>query len=462
MDPRQISGAPYDWKITGKPESPYTFDYSQTITMKMFLASKIPGGGTKIVINLDDALEKIKAVDKITLGVKKIVYLVGWQYDGHDSKYPAWHECNPGLKREGDATARDSVIWLMNEAKKYNTSVSLHINMMDAYTNSPLWDEYLEKGYICKNSEGKPLKGGCWDGEQAYLTCYKNEWDSGAAIKRIDELLELLPPIKDAGTIHIDAFMNPCIRGGCCECNKGENYGMPALETKRKIIRYFRTYGIDVTSEYISIQPEEPAGDDYLIGLQPMAYHLTQSPEVYIERPATIICGGNAGNRYRGESSRLMRNVFGQNIVGEDLFPQENYKQRFLEEFCLTFLPFSFLNSKKRLSLEKYAEEGYRAYFSDDVMTDIDGFTIRQGNITLKKNSNIMLPAIWMGEDNLLIYSKEAGQHTWAVGAYLGDKIKIRRLTVDGMSANEEIITAVNGKITLDHTADSAFYCTKA
>ena len=76
----------------------------------------------------------------MSLGMPKIVYLVGWQYLGHDSKYPAWDSVNESLKRECDKTAKDSLLWLMEEGFKYNTTVSLHINIQDAYRDSPLWD----------------------------------------------------------------------------------------------------------------------------------------------------------------------------------------------------------------------------------------------------------------------------------------------------------------------------------
>ena len=55
-------------------------------------------------------------MDKRTVGIPKIVYLVGWQYNGHDSKYPAWFEVNERLKRPEDKTALESLKWLMKEA----------------------------------------------------------------------------------------------------------------------------------------------------------------------------------------------------------------------------------------------------------------------------------------------------------------------------------------------------------
>lgn len=34
--------------------------------------------------------------------------------------------------------------WLIREARAYNTTISLHINMVDAFEESPLWDTYTK------------------------------------------------------------------------------------------------------------------------------------------------------------------------------------------------------------------------------------------------------------------------------------------------------------------------------
>lgn len=456
----EISSEAYDWNITGGPERPYIHDYSQTMTMKMFLAQKRPGGGTEVKIDIEGALERIKSIDAITLGTQKIVYLVGWQYDGHDSKYPAWHECNPALRRPCDATARDSILWLCREARKYHTTVSFHINMMDAYKNSPLWDEYLAKNLLCTNCKGEPLTGGIWDGEQAYLMCYKKEWDSGYAAQRIDALCELLP-VREAGTIHIDAMMNPCLRGGCCEYNTGEKMGDPSIEARRQIIRYFGTLGVDVTTEHCCVEPEVYQGKDYYLGLLPMTWRISQTPEDYIRRPATLLCGGSASSRRRGPEAERMRDVFGENVCGEELFPLPDYKEQFLRKFCLTYLPFTFLNSKKRVRLERYGEDGFRAYFSEGIVTDTDGPSIQQNEQVLRYGNRVMLPALWLEEENRILYAAEEGEYTWQIGLCLGKTVRVRRLTVDGIDKEEQVVWVNDGCITLQHQMDIAYICTR-
>ena len=94
----------------------FNHDYSQSLVMKLGI-SKPDGLGGSIVFNdLEDALEIINKTDNLTFGVPKIIYLVGWQYLGHDDKYPAWFEVNKALKREVDDSAEESLRWLMREA----------------------------------------------------------------------------------------------------------------------------------------------------------------------------------------------------------------------------------------------------------------------------------------------------------------------------------------------------------
>ncbi|MES1181981.1 MAG: endo-alpha-N-acetylgalactosaminidase family protein, partial [Flavobacterium sp.] len=174
--PAEISGAWYDWTKTLKPEKPWILDYSQTVVMKLFLCSRDSVGNVKhVYLDFAGALNEIKKIDQLTLGIPKIVYLVGWQFTGHDAGYPSWAVVNERLKRPQDSTALQSLHWLIKEAKKYHTVVSLHINMIDAYKNSPLWNTYLGKNIIIKNKNGEPIPGEIFDGMQSYQISYARE-----------------------------------------------------------------------------------------------------------------------------------------------------------------------------------------------------------------------------------------------------------------------------------------------
>lgn len=269
-----ISGEYYDWTKTMQPEIPWNYDYNKTLVTKMFLCSRDSIGNVdQVYLKFEDALEVIRKIDNITLGIPKITYLVGWQYNGHDSKYPSWGEVNNHLKRDQDSTALESLHWLMKEAKAYNTIVSFHINMIDAFKDSPLWDEYMTKDIVAKDTLGNLIKGEVFAGMQSYQLSYAREWELGLAQKRIDELIEMIPEIRNAGTIHIDAFHSMRASG------PGEpispylgNSIEDEICAQRKIFRYWQSKGIDVTSEGAKYWLRK----DPFIGLQAMTWHFNE------------------------------------------------------------------------------------------------------------------------------------------------------------------------------------------
>jgi hypothetical protein len=245
------SGEPYDWTKTGQPEKPWRRPYHKIITTKLALCDRKPDGSVgHIRFTFEQTLEVIRKFDLITAGIPKVIYIVGWQFNGHDSKYPSWAEVNVHLKRSQDPDAVTSLRWLMKKAsEKYNTHVSLHINMLDAYPDSPLWDTYVKNDIICKNPDGTIRWSREWEGMKCACISYYQEWKLGYAQKRIDDLVAMLPELKETGSIHIDAFQaydskNPKVSDVLKHTLDDE------VKTMRKIYRYFRDrHGIDVTAE---------------------------------------------------------------------------------------------------------------------------------------------------------------------------------------------------------------------
>ncbi len=76
----------------------FNYDYSKMLWMIMFLAKPdFPNNTSEVLINFEQTLEIIKGIDNITQGIKKIIYLVGWQGLGHDACYPEMDVINPFL-----------------------------------------------------------------------------------------------------------------------------------------------------------------------------------------------------------------------------------------------------------------------------------------------------------------------------------------------------------------------------
>ena len=418
----EISGAWYDWTKTRKPEKPWMHDYSQTVVMKLFLCSRDSVGNVKhVYLKFADALDEIKKIDQLTLGIPKIIYLVGWQFTGHDSGYPSWEKVNNNLKRPQDSTALQSLHWLINEAKKYHTTVSLHINMIDAFKNSPLWKTYFENDIIIKNKNGEPIPGEIFDGMQSYQISYAREWKLGYAQKRINALLKMLPELKEAGTIHIDAFhsIQPIRSKDTISSPLLGSTVNDEIEAQRKIFRYWRIKGIDVTSE----------GDIYwlrkdpFIGLQPMSWHFDMNDfknEKWIGKPAnfdslppSLYCG--TPMHAEGEIKEDPENLDG-----------------LLKQFCTEVIPWYYTNNTKK-----------------------------QNDIVWPQHNDIFLPVLWLKE-TIVCYSEKGYENKkWKLPARWSNakQLSISSLSIHGKKFIKNIL--VNEReITLSLKAGEAVVIT--
>ena len=221
----------------------WNYDYSKILWMKLFLAEPdFKRMRSQVYVTFAETLEIIKQVDAITQGIPKIVYLVGWQGLGHDDCYPEMDVVNEALKRPEDETARDSLRWLFREAKKYNTVVSFHVNVSDAYTATPCFAELAAANGLVNDRNGRPAPIEVFNGRDGYKTSYKQFWESGIFRRLFDRFCEVTP-VREAGTVHIDNFciaesLNP--RTAVEEQDAARNH----------ILDYIASLGIDVTSEY--------------------------------------------------------------------------------------------------------------------------------------------------------------------------------------------------------------------
>ena len=294
---------------------PFYREYHKTLTMKLFMNSTYTNQAQyPDLVTFEEALELIKNLDQLTRGIPKIIYLVGWQDGGHDHQWPAWNVVDQDLAREGE-TGEESLNWLIREARKYNTTVSLHLNMFDVSLDSPLFEEYKERDVIARDLDGNlmPSNNGTDDVVCKYMVSYTREWQEGLTQKRIDSLFEMVPELIEGGTIHIDAFHsywenNPTVDGkrniSPWHCKYQGIDEAQETDTQRKVFEYCREkWHVDVTSEGVGF-----LRTNQFIGLQPMTWwslgELNQ-----MEIPAQLYTGGQ-GNSLR----------YGDNLHGEDIF----------------------------------------------------------------------------------------------------------------------------------------------
>jgi hypothetical protein len=395
------SGEYYDYTQTMQPERPWLRPYHQSLVYLMMLATRDGTGKLdKLYLTFAQALDAIRKIHHLTCGIPQIIYLIGWHHEGHDSKYPDWSEVNRHLKRPQDATARDSLRWLIRAARPYNATVSLHLNMFDAYPDSPLWDEYVAKDIIAKDQAGNVISGKAWGGMTSYQISYTQEWKTGLAQKRIDGIIAMIPELVESQTIHIDAFLGarPLARQEPISPYLGYTKQEEAA-TQRKIYRYWRDRGIDVTSEWVNGFRE-----DRFVGLQPWAWH---GGEAIQDLPDSLYCTNVMETKVR-------------EIRGDPAGP--DYAE-YPAQFFLKVLPWYYKNHPQG---------------TGDLTTMMDG-------------TDICMPALWCQEPTLMAYSKEGYTgKAWQLPADWRDvrKVVISKLTMEGTQRGVEA-SVEDGKITL-------------
>lgn len=432
----------------------YVNDYTKTLTMKLFLASPDGRGGSNVRLTFDEALELIKEVDRITREIPKIIYLTGWQYNGHDDKYPSWDQVNEALKcrKCGHKTAKDCLVWLMEEARKYHTIISLHINSTDAYMDSPLWLEYT-KNHLISKVNGQYMVTGTYNGKDCYQINYRNEWESGYYKKRVDRLLQDLP-IQNAGTIHSDAFF----------CRASDQSTLAEEQAARcEMIRYWRERGVDLTSEFLYGTDEDGetnhSGDGTrIIGLIPMFWHFNQPDTYYMERPASLATGGtpNPGVKY-GDDGKNIEILFGRSMWGEDILTREGvvgptpeWEQRFIDEFCISTLTWAYLNQFERQKLTGSANER-KVIYEDNLVTSLSDRSIRHNGILMRQDGDVFIPAAWK-EKEMIAYSKNGyEERTWELPCDWKDVAGVNLFTVSkhGLVKATENVKCIEGTLTL-------------
>ncbi len=432
--------------------TPFWVDYSKTLVMKMDF--HMMARNNAVNMNFGDALEIIKKYDNVTRGIPKIVYMVGWQSDGHDTGYPSWDEVDEYLKIPG-MTAKESLAYLMQEAKKYNTTVSFHLNMTTTYTDSPLYDEYFAKDILGRRADG----GQTVYGEGGVIS-YTRDWELGTMQRRMERLVETYPTMAEGHTVHSDAFhiVVPQSTTGFGKAEPVSQYAQDKygysrstdIESMRKMFQYWRTLGLDLTSEFVdSYRPSDVSGNEAFIGLQPMAWHFRKTATSWnMDIPATLYTGGDGGSPLFGTS----HNPEGSLLPGKSA-------SGWLSDFASSTLSWQYLNHFDRISATDNSVQ-----FSDGVTTEntAKGVVIKEDGKVLAEGTDYFIPALWKEESpEVIAYSKGGYKdREWELprgweGVKAADVYEIT-----GNEMAQPAMTGVdisNGKITLSIAAGKGY-----
>lgn len=438
---------------------PYYRDYHQSLVLKLFMAydgeQAVKDTSSLIFKSKDpsrlctftEALDVVKRVDNLTRGIPKIIYLVGWQRGGHDHLYPDWSIVNQNLKRDEDPTALESLRWLIREARAYNTTISLHINMVDAFKESPLWNEYVRNGIISKNEQGNLLTA--WEyikGHEAYHISYTKEWEAGLAQRRIDALIGMVPELQEGHTIHVDAFIaywQPENRALSPWLAKPEHGGFDKyreVETQRKIFKYWREKGFDVTGE--GIFWAHPEGEGF-VGLQPMSWWFPADVNFQMQIPERLSARGRTHREGQGDFR------FGSSMQGEEIFQQDKDNlPGFLTQFCTMTLPWYYLSRHDRVVFNNET-----LYYSDGMIAHEENGDkiIRKGDFILRENDNLFVPAQWHDKEIIAFSMNGYADKAWLLPTDWNDvkSVDIYTITMNGPVLKEKGVEVNTGRLTL-------------
>ena len=449
----------------------WNYDYSQTLWMKMYLAEPdFPNNRSRVFITFAEALEIFKVIDAITQGITKIVYLVGWQGLGHDDCYPEMEKVNEALKRPEDKTARDSLLWLFEEAKKYNTVVSFHGNLADAYKATPCFPELAAANAVVNDKDGNPVHIEIFNGREGYKTSYKQFWESGIFKKLFDRFCEATPVV-ESGTLHLDNF---CIAQNMNPYTSVEE----EADARNKMLDYIHSLGIDVTTEYTyrelelradstghpirkyyaSFNENLPEGDwrtapVHTLGRIPASWWTTGiSIDDCMKIPPSLYSG------HLREPGLL--DVFYGAMHGEEIWRKygnapEDWTPEFIRQFCTLQVPYFYLNRFDRLRYEKTGESNYKVYFSCDVVSDGETHSIYKNGIVLKQGGDVLLPLDAQCK-TFIAYSENGRNGIWNIPDAAFTNADLSQITPGG-NIPCGIAEIKDGKIRLDVPAGKAF-----
>jgi hypothetical protein len=400
-------------------------------------------------MNAGQALEVIRRVDQITRGIPKLVYLVGWQYRGHDTGYPSLAVVNDHLKRPEDATALDSLRWLMREGPKHHTLVSLHVNFSDCYLDdNPLGPYYKERDIIVRNTDGTYHQGHVWCDHMAYRASNFRNWHQDTfKDKQIDPLFKMIPELAMSGSLHPDAWYN----------TDNPYYGISDAqdcEAMREMTVYVRRkYNVDLSTEF---DRRRPPGIDFVL-FHPMLWHLgwdERTPPDPMKIPSYFLSGGNALT-WTSDAETVQSMFFGEScLMEEEINTNPATLPGGLKAFATRTLPWYFLNRKLRMSFD-----GNTAAFTGGVTTSFPGERVMKiGDGFLQAGNDVFIPALWRANQEVIAYS--AGGYSGRAWTLPPDwagvrKVDVYRITVEGLISKQKgLEVSPQGTVTLTLAAD--------
>jgi hypothetical protein len=315
--------------IHARQSNPHPDLYAGRFIHKVFIGK--PGSPSEV--SFDETLRGVRRRFNLFDGGEQLCYLVGFQHEGHDTGYP--HVLTPNTAAGGLPKLKH----LIKEARSYNTTVSLRDNYDDGYDTSPGWDPAA----IGVDSYGDLLKGGVWNGVQAYWISLPKHV-KGKALARLRSTMDLYPV---GETYHLDVLTASVFRPDfdpSAQRDRNDDFA-----ARKLLVETSRGQGLDVTTEgcglpFLEIfryfwdlpRPAAPVyeGDEIV----PLAAFVAHGTAGY---------GGSEADRYG-----VVEGLFWGAFHSKD-FTSRTTEAEVLDAYYLLFVPLDFVRDKAMIDYEE-------------------------------------------------------------------------------------------------------------
>ncbi len=364
--------------------------------------------------NLAQSKEIIDYMKNITDGIPQIIYLVGWQYDGHDTGYPAFDQLNPRMG------TREELYELSKYCDSLGSVLSIHNNMCDAYKGN----KYFSPDIMATDYDGSPM---FWEifADSAFHTSHYKDVKTGMIYKRLDELFNVFPIHR---SIHFDAMR-------VTNCNPAwEKDTIGVLEEYylglKPIAEWFRQKGVLITTETQNGNPVDLSA--IAVGMWTYFRLIKEYKQIYHGK---IVGGGIP------EGEAPFRDLCGSgNSITQDItykpykghLDYQTNRNHLKEVVYLSSILYQFLLTKEMLEVDRN-EAGYRIRFSDDVLSvydkETDHLKVTWKDMVIAEDGERFVPT----HGGIYAYSQNGADREWVLPeGFRNAGLKVYELTGSG------------------------------
>ncbi len=224
------------------------------------------------------------------------------------------------------------------------------------------------------------------------------------------------------------------------------------VETIRKIFRYFRDRGIDVTGE--GILWAHPPGEGFY-GIQGYSWW-GRGSEHSLRVPERLSARGAQSRSAKDWDVEPGDFRFASSMHGEQIWLRDKERMTgFLKRFCTLALPYFYLSQYERLALVNDV-----LYYSDGVVAgEFDGKKIiRRGDYVLVEDGDVFVEATWRPQE-IIAYSMDGyAEKCWTMPGGWEDtpSVDLYRISNEGAELVAGGKPIEDGKLMLSLAADEA------